>query len=129
MSLRPWCVAGLVGHHLRADYIPQGAGHLAVTDAEVVVPEERHLFLERASGVDHPKQPTLPRVVDVRARRELPARRHAHVLCQPDLRIHIVGLLFEIDEIVDYRRIRQSSDGLQVRRACTEPRASKQVVE
>ena len=41
------------------------AGDLAVGGGEVVVPEERHLLLERALRVHHPEQPALAGVGDV----------------------------------------------------------------
>ena len=80
-------------HHLRALHRAEGARDLAVGRGEVVVPEERHLFLERTLRVHHPEQPALAGVLDVRVRRELAAaRRHADVVALPDLRIHVVGL-------------------------------------
>ena len=69
-----------------------GAGDLAVGRGEVVVPEQRHLLLQRALRVDHPEQPSLPRVLDVRVRRELTARRDADVGVLSDLPVHVVGL-------------------------------------
>ena len=46
------------------------AGQLAVGGGEVVVPEQRHLLLQRAPRMNHAEHPALARVVDVDVRRE-----------------------------------------------------------
>ena len=62
------------GHVARGLGGASDARHLAVAGREVVVPEERHLLLERPLAVHHPEQPPLPGVEDVRAARTAPPR-------------------------------------------------------
>jgi hypothetical protein len=50
---------------------------LGIRGGEVVVPEERHLLLQRPVAVHHSEQPPLPRVGDARARREGTCAGHA----------------------------------------------------
>ena len=80
------------------------AGDLAVGGGEVVVPEERHLLLERTLRVHHPEQPALARVVDVRSRQEpLPRGGHADVAGAPDLGVDVVGKSLEVEQAIDRR--------------------------
>ena len=79
---------------------------LRVGRREVVVPEERHLLLERTVAVHHPEQPSLPRVEDV-GRGEngaVPARGDLDVARLADLRVDVVGNLLVVDEAVDRAR-------------------------
>jgi hypothetical protein len=78
--------------------------------------------------VHHPEQPPLPRIVDDGARRELPARRHRHVVRRADLRVDVVSLLFEVDEVVDGCVVRHAVDGLEIGGVGAESRASKEVI-
>ena len=57
-------------HHLRGGHTADGVRNLAVGRGEMLVPEKRHLFLQRAPRVHHAKEPPLPRIVDARRRRE-----------------------------------------------------------
>ncbi len=57
-------LARLRGHVARRFGRGRRARQLRVRRREVVVPEERHLLLERAVGVQHPEQPPLLRVGD-----------------------------------------------------------------
>jgi hypothetical protein len=72
VPLRTRGLTALVRHHLRADDRADRTGHLRVADAEVVVPEERHLLLQRAARVHHAEQPPLPRILDAGVRRNCP---------------------------------------------------------
>ena len=76
---------GLAGHHRARDPVAIGVVDLAVGRGEVVVPEERHLLLERPPRMDHPEQPPLPGVRDVGAGQELAARGDADVTGLADL--------------------------------------------
>src|SRR5688572_28315265 len=60
LSWRTGQIAGLERHHLGADDLTGIPRHLAVGGGEVVVPEQRHLLLQRPAGVHHPEQPALP---------------------------------------------------------------------
>src|SRR4029450_9976190 len=51
--------ARLCSHVPRAFVGAERTGDLAVRGREVVVPEQRHLLLERTTGVDHSKEPAL----------------------------------------------------------------------
>ena len=81
-----------------APYVPV---ILRVGRGEVVVPEERHLLLQRPPAVHHAEQLALARVVDDRVGRELAARGDRHVFGLADVRIDVVGLLLVIQQVVD----------------------------
>jgi hypothetical protein len=70
LSLRPAQHAGLVREQLRALQHARVVGQLAEAGGEVVVPEQRHLLLQRTPRVDHPEQPALTGIVDVDVGRE-----------------------------------------------------------
>ena len=70
LPLRPAQRAGLVREHLGRLHGAGVGGQLAVGGGEVVVPEQRHLLLQRAPRVDHAEHPALARVVDVDVWRE-----------------------------------------------------------
>ena len=115
-------------HHLGALHGAERTGDLAVAGGEVVVPEERHLLLQRTLRVHHPEQPALAGVLDVRVRRELaPSRRHADMVNLPDLRVHVVGLSFVVDEVVDDRRDLRVAERGEVRGRRAESRPSQQM--
>ena len=80
-------------HHPRRFRPSDASGNLAVRRGEVVVPEQRHLFLQRPPGIHHAEQPPLAGVVDDRGGRKRLARREP--------RIDIVRNTAEIDELVD----------------------------
>jgi hypothetical protein len=68
LTLRARQFAGLEGHHARGLRASRDARDLRVRSGEVVVPEERHLLFQRPSRVQHPEQPSLPRVLDIEVR-------------------------------------------------------------
>jgi hypothetical protein len=67
----------------------------------VVVPEQRHLLLQRTIAVDHAEQPALPCIVDVRSRRERPARGDPCVSGHANERIDRVRHALEVHERFD----------------------------
>jgi hypothetical protein len=73
------------------------AGNLRVAGGEVVVPEERHLLLKRTIAMDHPEQPALSCLCDVRSWSEFATARQ-HVPRLPNLAVHIVGDALVLDE-------------------------------
>ena len=90
LALRPAQHAGLVREHL-GRLCGAGVGdQLAVGGGKVVVPEQRHLLLQRAPRVGHAEQPALPRVVDVDVRREELASGHLRMVGSSDALIHVV---------------------------------------
>ena len=66
--------------------------HLRIRGGEVVVPEERHLLLERPVGVHHPEEPALPGGVDSwRRARTRPLIRVPAYPAWPIFAVDIVG--------------------------------------
>jgi hypothetical protein len=130
LSLRARKLAGLERQHLRRQHAANGAVQLAERRREVVVPEERHLLLERPPRVHHPKQPSLPRVLDRDVRRKrAAARRDAGVRGIADLLVHVVGNLLEVEQISGRRQRRHVFDGAQVVRAGAESGTAQQVLD
>jgi hypothetical protein len=120
----------LQGHHLGALDGAEGAGHLAVRRGEVVVPEKRHLLLERALRVDHPEQPPLPRVLDARVRGEpARARGDVDVIRPPDLAVHVVGLTVHVHQIGERFERGLAVERRQLRGAGAEAGSPQQVSE
>ena len=72
-------VLALLGgeHSSRLEPI-ESAVDFRVRRGEVVVPEQRHLFLQRPSGMDHAKEPALPRIDDVLGGQKRATRRHTN---------------------------------------------------
>ena len=69
LSLDAVCVlGGLRGQGTARRAGTELAGDLAEPCGEVVVPEQRHLLLQRALGVDHAEDPALRRIGDPRVR-------------------------------------------------------------
>ena len=66
----PRSTPGLCASILAPCNMPESFGQLAEAGGEVVVPEQRHLLLQRTPRVDHPEHPALTRIVDVDVRRE-----------------------------------------------------------
>jgi hypothetical protein len=100
LPLRARQLAFLERHHLGALDRAEGARQLAVGGGEVVVPEERHLLLERTARVDHAEQPALTRVLDVRVGRESTgARQDVDVGRVPDLAVYVVGLIVHVHHV------------------------------
>ena len=78
LSLDAVCVlGGLRGQGTARRAGTELAGDLAEPCGEVVVPEQRHLLLQRALGMDHAEDPALRRIGDPRVRLERTARGHA----------------------------------------------------
>src|SRR6185503_8971762 len=68
-------ILGRFGRHQpRRVHAAVDARDLAHGRCEVVVPDERHLFLERCRRMHHPEEPALARVTDVAARSEWTGR-------------------------------------------------------
>src|SRR5206468_10032159 len=87
----------LRGHVPRAFVAIQG-DDLRVGGRKVVVPEERHLLLERTTRMNHAEEPTLPRIVDHGARQELTSCRDQRVPRLPYQAIDIVRYDFVIEQ-------------------------------
>jgi hypothetical protein len=117
------------GHCAGAVRGAEPARDLAVSGGEVVVPEERHLLLERPRAVDHAEDPPLPRVGDDGRRRELTARRHAHEARLPDIRVDVVGDLLVVDELVDGAEVAQLDVGANLGVGGAESRAAQQMLD
>ena len=75
--------------------------NLVVAGREMVVPEERHLLLQRTTAVHHAEQPPLTRVDDVRLGEKLAAGGGAHVAGCADPGVDLVRQLLVVDEGVD----------------------------
>ena len=129
LSLRAAQHAGLRREHLRALLGTRIGGELAVGGGEVVVPEHRHLFLQRTPRVDHAEHPALARVVDVDVGREQIVRGHLHVVRPADALVHVVGPALVLDEMRHRRRRRHVAERLHVRRAGAEAGAAQQVID
>src|SRR5262249_18821072 len=100
-----------------------------VAGREVVVPEERHLLLERTVRVHHPEQPPLPRVGDVRVRGKLSARGDAEISRLRDLLVDVVGDAVVVDEQVDRLGDRKISVVVQFVGTCAEAGAAEQMFD
>ena len=125
----PRSAPGLCASILAACVVAGVGGQLAVGGGEVVVPEQRHLLLQRAPRMNHAEQPALARVVDVDVRREQVARGHLRVVGPADALVDVVGPAFVVDEMRDRRRRRHVAEGLHVRRAGAESGATEQVID
>jgi hypothetical protein len=127
--LRAWQLSGFERHHFRALNGTAKPGHLAVGRREVVVPEERHLFLERPLRMQHSEEPPLTRVFDIRIRGELPAGRDTNVTNLADLRVDIVRQLLILDESIDNRSDRQVLELGHFGGSGAKPRSPKKVIQ
>ena len=87
--------------HLGRLHLAGVGNQLAVGRGEVVVPEQRHLFLQRSPRVDHAEHPALARIVDVDVGREEIFRRDLRMVGASDALIDVVGSALVVDEIVD----------------------------
>jgi hypothetical protein len=68
----------------------------------VVVPEERHLLLQRPPRVDHAEQPALTRILDVRVRLKTSgAVEDRHVRRIADIGVDVVGLILVIQQVIN----------------------------
>ena len=95
----------------------------------MVVPEERHLLLQRTPRVDHPEQPALARVVDVDIGREEIFRGHLRVVGPADARVDVVGTSLVVDEVSDRGIERHPGKGVGLRGAGAEACPSEQMLE
>ncbi len=84
--------------HPRRFFRARVVGDLRVGCREMVVPEERHLLLQRPATVHQPEQPALTGIGDVRRGLEAAARGHAHVPCRTDEVIDVVRDLGVVEE-------------------------------
>ena len=94
-------LVGLGGEHARREgAVADVVGDLRVGRREVVVPEERHLLLQRALRMHHPEQPALAGIENVVRRLEsTPASScHTDVARAADQTVHIVGDLRETQQ-------------------------------
>ena len=121
--------AGLVREHLGRLPGARVGGQLAVGGGEVVVPEQRHLFLQRTPRVDHAEQPALARVLDVDIRREEVLDGHLRMVGPSDARIDVVGSTLVVDEIRDRSGRRHVAKDLGVDGTDAESGAAKQVID
>ena len=99
LPLRPAQRARLVREHLGALHGARLGGQLAVGGGEVVVPEERHLLLQRTPRVHHAEHPALARVVDVDVGREQVACAHLRVVGPSDALVDVVGPPLVVDQV------------------------------
>ena len=129
LSLRTAQHAGLVREHLGRLHVAGVGDQLAVGGGEVVVPEQRHLLLQRTPRMNHAEQPALARVVDVDVGREEVLGGHLRVIRPSDARIDVVGPAFVVDEMRDRLGRRHVAEGLDVRGAGAESGAAKQVFD
>ena len=109
LSLRSAQGAGLVREHLGALQHARVIGQLAVAGGEVVVPEQRHLFLQRTPRVNQAEHPSLARVVDVDVWCEevvVSFGGHLHVVGPSHARIDVVRAAFVVDQMRDGLRRR-----------------------
>src|SRR5262245_3822247 len=112
---------------------PRVVGQLAEAGGEVVVPEQRHLLLQRTTRVDHPEHPPLTGIIDVDVGREeaaalLVRRIDLRVIRAADARVHIVGTTFVVHEMRNSLRQRHVLIGVHVRGADAEPSATQQMI-
>ena len=94
-------------HHLGRMDGAVGAGDLRIGRGKEVVPEQRHLLLQRTTGVHHPEQPPLARIVDDRIGREGATHRDACMGRMPDQRIGAVRSLGIVQQFIDELRRRE----------------------
>jgi hypothetical protein len=101
-------LAGLRREHARRVDRANRATDFRIGSGEVVVPEQRHLLLQRALAVHHPEQPPLPGIVDVGLRLETTRcpGGHAHVAGTADLVVHVVREPLEVEQPLDGRDVR-----------------------
>ena len=128
LTLGPGKLAGDIGHHLRALHGADRAVDLAVRRREVVVPEQRHLFLQRSLRVHHSEQPTLPRVFDDGVRLE-PAGtiEDRDVRGVSDPTVYVAGLILVVEQVIEHTRHRHAVERREIGLTGAKPRASKQM--
>jgi hypothetical protein len=121
--------AGFVREHLGRLRSPRVGGQLAVGGGEVVVPEQRHLFLQRTPRVDHAEQPALARVLDVDIRRKEVFDGDLRMVGPSDARINVVGSTLVVNEIRDGSGRRHVAKNLGIGGTDAESGAAKQVID
>ena len=102
---------------------------LAVGRGEVVVPEQRHLLLQRAPAVDHAEDPALACILDVDVGREEVFGGNERMVGASDALIDVVGSALVVDEIVDRSRMRHVAIDVDVRDADAKTGTTKQVID
>ena len=95
----------------------------------MVVPEERHLLLQRPPGMDHPEQPALPRVGDVLGWQKRATRGHTNQTWPPNQFVDIVFVLLIIDEVGDGRAKAHVGIGIDLRLTRAESSSAKEVFD
>ena len=91
------------------------AGDLRVGRGEMVVPEERHLLLERAAAVDQAEEPALARMRDVGPRLKSARCGDAGEPRSPDEIIHIVREACVVEQMGDRVREPEEAEALVLR--------------
>ena len=122
-------LGGLRRHQPRRVLAVHLAGDLRKTGGEVVVPEKRHLLLQRPVGMHHPEQQPLPRIIGHGVRRKLAARRGVDVAGLADVRIDRVGNAGVVDQPIDGLRVRQLRVRRELRAVAAEPRSPQQMFD
>ena len=114
----PRSAPGFVREHLGGLPFAGVGGQLAVGGGEVVVPEQRHLFLQRTPRVDHAEHPALARILDVDVWREEILGCDLRVVGTSDALIDVVGSALVVDEIRRPRRaVRHVAKDVDIRRS------------
>ena len=96
---------------------------------EVVVPEERHLLLQRTVRVHHPEQPSLSRIVGDRVGGEGALRCRAEIPGFAEVGVDGIGDRVVVDQPIDGRRVRQLGVGGEFRAAAAKPRAPQEMFD
>jgi hypothetical protein len=129
LSLWPAQRTGLVRQHLCRLHGARVGYQLAVGSGEVVVPEQRHLLLQRPPRMDHAEHPALSCVVDIYVRREEIFRDYLRVIRTSDARVDVVRPAFVVDEVRHRRTRRHVAEDVDVLGADAESGATEQVVD
>ena len=117
-------------HVARAFGRAKRAGDFRVTRREVVVPEERHLLLQRPVRVQHPEQPPLAGIADVRLRSErTSARRDADVSRLEDFRVDVVFDALVVHQPIDRAVEGQRPERVELVGPRTKPGAPEQMLD
>ena len=108
------------------------AGDLRVGGGEMVVPEERHLLLQRTAAVDQAEEPALARMSDVGVWLKSARRGDPGVPRSPDEIIHIVGKACVVEQVGDRVREPEEAETLVLRHILlrrAEPGSPEEMVE
>ena len=105
----------------RARNLTEGSG-------KVVMPEERHLFLEWTRRMHHSEQPALAGIRDHRVRPERTLARRQQIARLPDEVIHIVRKVVVVDEVVDDGKEAQGTECGHLGGTCAKAGTPQQVL-